>query len=123
MNGTGHLSTLICATPAFFGTAATVIGIVFGTLCATGVADFRAYTTDVVHELRTAAHQRCRRPANLSTITIQANAFRHHRDVLFFQASVGATFAFLRTADTGFDARAVFLVTHNELLVENVPTS
>lgn len=114
VSSTGHLPTLILATTAFFGTAPAVLGIMLGTLGATGFADFRAHPTDVVHELRTAAHQRCRHPADLSTIAIQANASRHHFDVLLAQAGVGAMFALLRTADTGFDARAMFLVAHSE---------
>jgi hypothetical protein len=121
----GHLATLFSASTAFFRTATAMLRFVLGAFGAAGVADVGAHAAEIVRKIRTAAHQRRRRPTDFRTITVQPNTFGHHLDVGFAQACGGAMFASLGAAATGFDAGTKLLVTHNGLLLSGnlVPVS
>ena len=112
-----HAAAFFGAFLAGVGAPLAVVGLVlaaFGTACFT---DFRTKATDILHESRTTAHiGRCT-PANLCTIFIQPDAFSHLGDVLLVQAGVATMLAFLGTANTGFDARLVLLVSHERFSV------
>jgi hypothetical protein len=80
---TGHSSALFGAAPALVGTAATMLRLMLRTLGSAGVANFGANPTDVMGELRSAAHVTRRRPANLGAVAIEPDAFGHHCDIVF----------------------------------------
>lgn len=76
------------------------------------VANRRAQTAQVVGGAGAAAHEGGRLQAVGRAVAIEANAFGHHLHVGFALAGIGTMFTFLRTAQTGVDARLVLLVAH-----------
>lgn len=104
-----HLSKFFGTTTTLFRTALTMLHLVLRAFSAAG---FCAGFADIVHELRTSTHQCRSGPTKVGAIAIEANTFRHHRDVLFAETRVGPMLAFLSTADTRFNARLKIFVTH-----------
>jgi hypothetical protein len=107
-----HTPALFRASLALVSAALTMIDVMFAALVAARLANVGANAADLVHESRTAVHERGRRPAKLRAIPVQPNAFGHFFHIHFAQASVRAVFTFLGTFHAGFDAGSIFLVGH-----------
>jgi len=107
-----HLPTFFGTTTTLFRTALTMLHLVLRAYSAAGFARFCAGFADVVHELGTATHKRRSGPAEIGAIAIQANTFRHHRDILFAETRGSAVLAFLSTANARFNTRLKFFMTH-----------
>lgn len=100
----GHLAAFVGATLALVRAALAMVGLVLSARGATGVTYLGAQRTKLLHELRSAAHEGRRRPTRLGAIPIQADTLRHHGNVLFTKACIGAMLAFLGASNTSFDA-------------------
>jgi hypothetical protein len=63
------------------------------TLIATGFADFGALAQQVLGVLGAAGHEAGSQGADVSTVTVAADAADHHLNVFFLKAGRGAVFA------------------------------
>ena len=60
-----------------------MIRLMFAAFGTAGLADFRAYATNVLRKPRTATHKRRSTPANHGAVAFEANALGHLADVRF----------------------------------------
>lgn len=118
--GSGHLPTFLGTATARFGAALAVLGFVLPTFGTASLTDLRADPADFIGELRATAHKGRRYPADLRTVAVQTNTFRHHLNVFFAQTRVRAVLACLSTLHTGFDTRGKFFVTHLTVPLQSV---
>lgn len=98
-----HFAAFFRAMAAGFGATLAMVVMVFLTLRAAGIADFRADTAQIGCERRSSAHKGRRAPANFGTITIKTDAFRHLLHTWLAQTSIRAMLTRLSTARTGFN--------------------
>jgi hypothetical protein len=110
----GHLAAFFGAATTRLGTALTVCGLVRCAFLGAGLANFGTHAAKLGRELRAAAHPCGGHPTRVGTVTVQANALRHLGDITFAEARVGTVLTGLGTADAGFDAALVVLLSHDE---------
>jgi hypothetical protein len=109
---TGHPAAFFRTFLTSLGATLAVLNLVLRALRAAGIADFGAYPTDLVDEVRSAAHVSRRGPADRSAVLVKPKALGHLGNFALAQASVGAVLALLGTSHAGFDARLVLLMSH-----------
>ena len=121
-----NLSRHSCHASAFFRATVTGFRAVFAmfrfvlfAFVAARITNVSAHTADLLSELRASAHKSRCSPANLRTIPVESDAFRHHCDILLAQAGIGTVLAHLGTLDTGVNTGLVLFVGHESLSFEN----
>jgi hypothetical protein len=114
--GAGHPTTLLCTMAAHLSTALTMFRFVLLALGSTSIANVGTKPAEFCGEMRTATHEAGGHPTDLGAIAVQADAFRHHLDVFFAQASGCTMLAFLSALYAGFDARSESFMRHGCLL-------
>ena len=107
-----HVAAGLGALIASLGTTLAVVSIMLSAFGPTCFAHIGAKSTNFLGELRTAAHESGRRPADVCTIFVEPNALGHHLHILLLETGVAAMLALLSTTDTGVDARLKFLMRH-----------
>jgi hypothetical protein len=107
--------------PAFFGAvvagARARLAMRHRVVAAFGAARFANFGTNAaqVHgELRAAAHQGCRRPADVGAVAVEPDAKGHLGDVNFPETGRAAVLAFLGTADACFDACSIVVAMRHD---------
>lgn len=113
-----HLPAFLRTTLARFGASLAVIGFMLLAFRTARIADFGAKTADVVSELRAAAHQGRRAPADFGTIAVETNALGHLLDITLAQTRVGTMLARLCTFDTSIDTGCILFVSHQKILLK-----
>ena len=109
-----HAAAFFRATVAGRRTAATVLVLVLVPLAfaAADLAHFGAAAADFIGKVRSAAHERGRRPAEFGTILVEPDAIDQGSEVAFAQTSLPTMLAFLRAFDAGVDTGAMLFVWH-----------
>jgi hypothetical protein len=100
----GHLAAFSGTSFTFVGTALAVIGIMLSALGTTCITHLGTDPTNLLSELRAAAHESGCRPADCSTIFVETDALGHRFHILLLQTTIAAMFTLLSTTNTGFDA-------------------
>lgn len=104
MGRAGHRAAFLLATTARLRAGPAMVVFESRALVGAGFADIRAQRAKRIRELRAAAHESGRLPADRGAILVQANARDHPVDAFFVKAGIGAMLACLRTFDAGLDA-------------------
>ena len=82
LNGSAsHRPAFFRTAPAGFGASLTVIDFVLRALASARIADLHANAADFADELRPAAHERRRRPADCRAILVEPDALGHLGDI------------------------------------------
>jgi hypothetical protein len=105
--------TALLGTPtAHFGAALAVFGFVFLALGGAGFTDVGANTAEFGGELRSAAHEGRRTPADFRAVSVEPDALGHFLDVWFAKAGAGAALTRLGTLHASLDAGCISVVGH-----------
>jgi hypothetical protein len=89
-----------------------MLGIMLGALVATRLADIRTESADLAGIFATLRHEGGRQTADLRTLPVQTDTFRHHFHVVFFQAGNRAGIAVSRTDMATLDAGLILSEVH-----------
>jgi len=112
--GSGHFATGFRTGATSLSTFAAVVHWVPRAFLAAGVADFGAQLADAFREFGISRHLPLGQGADGGAAPIQANAPLHRADIVLAQTSGRAAFAGRGAVVTGFNARLVTFVSHDE---------
>src|SRR5437764_385764 len=101
------------AQPARFRAPLAVFLLEFFTFGVASVADLRAGPADFLQELRAAAHEAGRRPADRRAVQIQANTLRPVGEFGMLEAGGRTVLAFAGAANAGVNAGLMVFVIHH----------